>query len=240
MVLGKIREKQAQRAQIALRTPSFSPCLTMSSSTYKNDVRSRLRNEPQLKYLESFLTNERLGNSTCRDRSTLARSAIVLDRVGDVWTERSPASTSLPFWKPMPNASGQAIVLNYLDSEAIEGLGQEFLLAPELFQSHLAGCEQHHSGDWATNDLTAPPCLRSSHQHGNFFAIDLRRTYDVSSSSKMSIFNHARKQRCSLLRSFHLASNARVLFHHERYSVAWFNGDSRRQIGSWRNRRRLI
>lgn len=240
MVLGKIREKQAQRAQIALRTPSFSPCLTMSSSTYKNDVRSRLRNEPQLKYLESFLTNERLGNSTCRDRSTLARSAIVLDRVGDVWTERSPACTSLPFWKPMPNASGQAIVLNYLDSEAIEGLGQEFLLAPELFQSHLAGCEQHHSGDWATSDLTAPPCLRSSHQHGNFFAIDLRRTYDVSSSSKMSIFNHARKQRCSLLRSFHLASNARVLFHHERYSVAWFNGDSRRQIGSWRNRRRLI
>lgn len=203
----------------------------MSSSTYKNDIRSRLRNEPHLKYLESFLTNERLGNSSYRDRSTLARSAIVLDRFGDLWTERSPVSTRLPFWKAMPNASGQAIVLNYLDSEAIEGLGEEFLLAPEFFQSHLAGCEQHHSGEWATSDLTAPACLRSSHQHGNFFAIDLRRTYDVSSDSKISIFNHARKQRCSLLRSFHLTSNAHVLFHHERYSVVWFKGDPRRPIG---------
>ncbi|MCJ1263080.1 hypothetical protein MMC22_002950 [Lobaria immixta] len=203
----------------------------MSAYAYKDAVRSRLRQQPQLKYLESFMTNDRLGNSVCRDRSSIARSAIVLDRVGDVWIERSERST-VDFWKPLPNSDGQAIILNYLDSEAIEGLGQEFSLSPEFFQSHLAGSEQHHSGDWATSDLTAPPCLRSSRRQGNFFIIDLRRPCDVSSSSKLESFNYHRKQRCSLLRSFHLTNGSDVLFHHERYSVAWFMGDPRRRIGA--------
>lgn len=202
----------------------------MSTYSYKDAVRSRLRQQPQLKYLESFMTNDRLGNSACRDRSTIARSAIVLDRIGDVWIERSERSI-LDFWKPLPNSDGQAIILNFLDYEAIEGLGQEFSLSPEFFQSHLAGSEQHHSGDWATSDLTAPPCLRSSRHQGNFFTIDLRRPYDVSNSIKFESFNHLRKQRCGLLRSFHFTKGSEVLFHHERYSVAWFMGDSRRQIG---------
>lgn len=202
----------------------------MSTYAYKDEVRSRLRQKPQLKYLESFMADDRLGNSICRDRSTIARSAIVLDRINDVWIERSERST-LDFWKPQPNSHGQAIILNYLDSEAIERLGQEFSLSPEFFQSHLAGSEQHHSGDWATSDLTAPPCLRSSRRQGNFFTIDLRRPYDVSSTSKLGTFNYLRKQRCSLLRSFHLTKGSDFLFHHELYSVAWFMGDSRRQIG---------
>lgn len=202
----------------------------MSTSIYRDTIRSKLRQEPQLKYLESFVTNDRLGNSVCRDRSTIARSVVVLDRIGNAWIERSNAST-LEFWKPVPNASGQAIVLNYLDSEAIEGLGQEFSLGPEFFQTHLAGSEQHHTGDWATSDLTAPPCLRSSRRRANFFTIDFRRTYDVSNLSKMAIFNHARKQRCSLLRSFHLTKDSEVLFHHERCSVAWFVGNTKRQTG---------
>lgn len=202
----------------------------MSISAYKDAVRSRLSQQPQLKYLESFMTDDRSGNTACRDRSKIARSAMVLDRIGDVWIERSERST-LDFWKPQPNSNGQAIILNYLDSEAIEGLGQEFSLLPEFFQSHLAGSEQHRSGDWATSDLTAPPCLRSSRHQGNFFTTDLRRPYDVSSTSKLESFNYLRKQRCSLLRSFHLTKGSDFLFHHERYSVAWFTGDSRRQIG---------
>lgn len=176
------------------------------------------------------MTNDRLGNSVCRDRSTIARAVVVLDRIGNVWVERSKTST-LEFWKPLLNADGQAIILNHLNSEAIEGLGQEFSLGPEFFQSHLAGSEQHHTGDWATSDLTAAPCLRSSRRQANFFTIDYRRTYDVSSPSKMAIFDHARKQRCSLLRSFHLTKDSDILFHHERFSVAWFTGNSHRQIG---------
>lgn len=202
----------------------------MSTDTYKDEIRTRLRHQPQLKYLESFITDDRLGNNACRDRSTITRSAIVLDRIGDVWIERSEELT-LDFWKPQPNSNGQAIILNYLDSEAIEGLGHEFSLSPEFFQSHLAGSEQHYSGDWATSDLTVPPCLRSSRRQGNFLNIDIRRPYEVSNASKLESFNYLRKKRCSLLRSFHLTKGSKFLFHHERYSVAWFVGDARRKIG---------
>lgn len=197
---------------------------------YRNTVRSQLRRKPQLRYLESFITNNLLGNSVCQDRRTLAQSIIVLDRVGEVWLERARPST-LRFWEELPNSSGQAIILDFLDSESIEKLGQEFSLDPHFFQSHLAGCEQHHSGDWAISDLTAALCLRSSRQKGNFITIDYRRPYNVSNSSKLENFNYNRKQRCSLLRSFHLTLGSNVLFHHERYSVAWFAGNSRRTTG---------
>lgn len=200
----------------------------MSLNDYRDTVRSQLRRRPQLRYLESFITNNYLGNSACQDRRTLAQSVIVLDRIGGVWEERA---TTLKFWEPLPNADGQAIVLDYLDSNSIERLGQEFSLDPQFFQSHLAGCEQHYSGDWATSDLTAPSCLRSSRQKGNFITVDYRRTYDVSSSVRSESFNHSRKQRCSLLRSFHLTLGSNVLFHHERYSVTWFSGNSRRVTG---------
>lgn len=197
---------------------------------YRNIVRSRIARQPQLRYLESFITNNDLGNNVCQDRRTLVQSTVVLDRIGGIWYERARPSASR-FWEELPNADGQAIVLSYLDSESIEKLGQEFSLDPQFFQSHLAGCEQHYTGDWSTSEHTAAPCLRSSRQKGNFITVDYRRPYDVSNPSRIEIFNHNRMQRCSLLRSFHLTLGSNVLFHHERYSVAWFSGNSSRKTG---------
>ena len=180
-----------------------------------------------MKYLKRFLTNDHLGNSACYNRQTLSRSAVVLDRIGARWIQRT-ASSDLNSWSALPHSDGQAIILEYLDAEAITGLMLEFSLAPEFFKTHLAGCEQHHSGEWAPSDLTSAPCLRSSRQVANFFSIDYRRPYEAPEKSNIATFDHTRKQRCSLLRSFHLTEGSTVLFQHERYSVAWFAGDSSR------------
>lgn len=199
----------------------------MSLQTANEGIKSKIGHESQLRYLRRFIEDDRLGNSACQNRQTLSRSISVWDRNGAGWVER-PASSNVSAWSALPNSSGQAIILEYLDSEAIKGLMLEFPLAPEFFQTHLAGCEGHRTGRWTTSDLTTAPCLRSSRQHGNFLNIDYRRPYEVPEKSNIELFDYARKQRCSLLRSFHLTEGATVLFQHERFTVAWFKGDTRR------------
>lgn len=195
-----------------------------SSNEY---LESKLGNEPQVRYLKRFIDDDRMGNSACQNRQTLSRCVSILDRNGAGWFQR-PASSELSSWSALPNSDGQAIILEYLDPETIKGLMLEFSLAPEFFQTHLAGCEQHHTGTWKTSNLTTAPCLRSSRRLAGFFSTDYRRTYEVPEKRSIAIFDYTRKQRCSLLRSFHLTEGSTVLFQHERYSVAWFAGNPRR------------
>lgn len=199
----------------------------MTSQDSKEILESKLRHDPQMKYLKKFIENSHLGNSACYKRQTLSRSVMILDRIGASWTQRS-ASSEQDFWSALPNSDGQAIILDYLDPEVIKELIVEFSLAPEFFKTHLAGCEQHYTGSWAPSNLTTAPCLRSSGQLAGFFSIGYRRPYNTPERSNVEIFDHARKQHCSLLRSFHMIEGSKVLFQHEVYSVAWFAGDSRR------------
>lgn len=199
--------------------------MTLQSSN--ENLESRLGHNSQMIFLKRFIEHGHLGNSACYNRQTLSRSVTVLDRTGASWTQRT-ASSEQSFWSALPNSDGQAIILEYLDAEAIKGLMLEFSLAPEFFKTHLAGCEQHYTGSWAPSDMTTAPCLRSSGQVASFFSIDYRRPYDAPERLSTEIFDHTRIQRCSLLRSFHIAERSTVLFQHERYSVAWFAGDSRR------------
>ena len=199
----------------------------MTSQYSKGNLENTLCHDTQMKYLKRFVEDDRLGNSACYDRQTLSRSMIVMDRIGARWTQRTPSSEP-SLWSALPGSSGQAVIVDYLDAELIRGLMLEFSLAPELFKTHLAGCEQHHTGEWAPSDLTTPPCLRSTQKVASFFSIDYRRPYEAPEGLNKATFDHARKQRCSLLRSFHLTDGSTVLFQHERYSVAWSAGKSSR------------
>ena len=203
----------------------------MTTHTYRDVVRNYLRKNPHLKYLESFITNDRLGNNVCQNRATLTKSVLVLDKIGSGWEER-PQASSLRFWERRPNADAQAIILDFLDSNTIQELGTEFAISPEVFQTHLAGSEQHFKGAWDASPLTSANCLRSVRQRENFFSIDYRRPYHVPNDATFEYFDASRKQRCSLLRSFHWTPGVDVLFHHERFTVAWFAGNSTRQQGA--------
>ena len=202
----------------------------MTSQNSQESLDSKLSRDPQMKYLQRFIENGHLGNSACYDRQTLSRSVVILDKIGHSWTRRTTTfSSAAPnFWSALPDSDGQAIILDYLDPEAITGLMAEFSLAPEFFKTHLGSCEQHYTGWWAPSDLTTAPCLRSSGQVAGFFSVGYRRPYDIPEGSNVRNFDHARKQQCSLLRSFHKTEGSTVLFHHEVYSVAWFAGNSRR------------
>lgn len=202
----------------------------MASLTYRQMVTDKLGEHPELAYLERFLNDNRMGNGACRNRSTLNHNAILLDRIKGAWIERA-RNLDIQSWKPSEGADGQAIVLDYLDSETIEYLGLQFDLDPQLFQTHLAGCEQHYEGYWAKHDLTAALCLRSIKRKAQFVSIDYRRPYVVRDDKGVADFDYNRVQRCSLLRSYHWNGRAEVLFQHERYSIAWYPGKDGQEIG---------
>lgn len=202
----------------------------MASLTYRQMITEKLGEHPELGYLEGFLNDNRMGNKACQNRSTLSRNAILLDRIKGTWIERAP-NLEVRSWEPSKGADGQAIVLDYLDSETIQYLGLQLNLDPQLFHTHLAGCEQHYKGYWAKNHLTSAPCLRSTRRSAQFFSTDYRRPYVVRDDTGVTNFDHNRKQRCSLLRSYHETKRAEVLFEHERYSIAWFPGKDGRKIG---------
>lgn len=119
------------------------------------------------------------------------------------WTER-PQNLDCSTWEPANGVDGQAIVLDYLDTETIEYLGRELELDPRLFQAHLAGCEQHHTGDWAPSEFTVAPYLQSLRRKSHFVTVDYRRPYSAPNDSSLAIFNDTRIQTCSVLRSHHL------------------------------------
>ena len=202
----------------------------MASLTYRKAAKNNLGENPGLRYLVSFLDNNGMGNSACQDRSKISRNAVVLDNRNGTWTRRA-CSPETQTWEPIGDADGQAIIVDYLDTEVIEYLGSRFDLDPEFFQTHLAGCEQHCSGDWTRSDLSSPPCLRSRRRYGNFVSFDYRRPYQTRDDTSVAKFNHNRLQRCSLLRSYHWARKAEALFQHERYSVAWFPGKGEQNKG---------
>lgn len=193
------------------------------TSPYRDLIRTRTAAELDLRYLENFLNDNRNGNSVCHNRATLARTAVLLDRAGGKWTRR-PRNLDCRTWGPVTGADGQAIILDFLDTEAIEYLGREFGLDPRVFQAHLAGCEQHYTGDWTKSQYTVAPCLRSIRRDLRFISVDFRRPYSVLDDNSLKTFDQARKQTCSLLRSHHLLEGTDVLFEHERYTIAWFPG----------------
>ena len=202
----------------------------MASPTYRQIVTDAVGEHPELAYLECFLNDNRMGNDACQNRTTLSHNTILLDRTNGKWTERA-RNQDFRSWEPSDGADGQAFVLDYLDSETIQYLGLQFDLDPRFFQTHLAGCEQHYTGDWAKHDLTSAPCLRSTRRSAQFFSIDYRRPYVVRDDANIANFNYNRIQRCSLLRSYHWTKRAEVLLEHERYSIAWFPGKGGRRIG---------
>ena len=202
----------------------------MASLTYRQMVQDKLGEHPELGYLEFFLNHNQRGNYAFQNRSMLSHNAVILDRTNGTWIERA-RNLEIRSWEPSKGADGQAIVLDYLDSETIEYLGLQLNLDLQPFQTHLAGCEQHYRGYWAKNDLTSPPCLRSTRRSAQFVSIDYRRPYVVRDDTDIDNFDDNRMQRCSLLRSYQLTERAEVLFEHERYSIALFPGKDGREIG---------
>lgn len=137
-------------------------------------IRARIAAEPDLGYLENFLSDNRNGNSACHNRATLARTAVLLDRTGGKWTRRAP-DLDCRNWGPVPGADGQAILLDFLDTETVEYLCCELDLDPRVFHAHVAGCEQHYTGDWTKSEFTVEPCLRSIRRNLRFISADFRR-----------------------------------------------------------------
>ena len=190
------------------------------TSPYRDLIQTRTAAEPDLRYLENFLNDNRNANSVCDNRATLARTAVLLDRTGGKWT-RKPRNLDCRTWGPVAGADGQAILLDFLDTKTVEYLCSEFDLDPRVIQAHLAGCEQHYTGDWTKSEFTVAPCLRSIRRNSRFISVDFRRPYSVLDANSLKAFDHARKQTCSLLRSHHLLEGADVLFEHERYTIVW-------------------
>lgn len=200
------------------------------TSTYRRMVRNKLGENPGLRYLRAFLDDNRMGNWACENRSTLSRNAVLLDRKNGEWFERAP-NRDIQSWGPDSDTEGQAFIIDYLDSEVIQDLGSRFDLDPRLFQTHLAGCEQHYTGDWQPNYLTSAPCLRSSKRAACFVSFDYRRPYVMRRDASVATFKNNRIKKCSLLRSYHETKTAEALFAHERYSVAWFPGKKGQRPG---------
>ncbi|KAL9103187.1 MAG: hypothetical protein Q9163_001753 [Psora crenata] len=127
-----------------------------------------------------------MGNNVCVSEWTMVRTAVVLDLIDDDWRERQrnldPSS-----WEPTTGAKGQAIVLNYLDPTAIEYLGQNFNLDPRFFQKHIAGSEEHFTGDWRPSSVKTAPYLRSARYESRFVSVDYRRPYAVPTGAVICI-----------------------------------------------------
>ncbi|KAL9100496.1 MAG: hypothetical protein Q9163_004135 [Psora crenata] len=88
---------------------------------YSNAISERLRSEPDLEYLDAFMRNPRLGNDVCNDRERLAREVVVLERRDKEWHGRVWNVGKQP-WEMNDGADGYAVVMNYIDPEAIESL----------------------------------------------------------------------------------------------------------------------
>ena len=202
----------------------------MSSLSYEECVKHRLEKSPELNYLAHFLYDDQLGNKVSKDRSTIAHHAAVLEPRNGEWHHKSRNLDHRALQPPI-GADKQVIVLDYLDSDAIQLLGITFNIDPWFFQTHLAGSEQHFNGDWAPSDLTASPCPYSQRYKSRFISVNYRRPYPVPDAIAYTRFNENRIRTCSLLRSHHLTNGAKVLFEHERVSMTWFPSNSTRQYG---------
>jgi hypothetical protein len=189
---------------------------------YIDRVEALVGTQPQLELLWSFLKDERWGNNACRDRRSLLKDVKVLGHTSAGWVSevQNPECASL---QPVDKADRHAIVLNYLDSHLVAMLGVMFEIDPEFFYSHLAGCEQHFTGEWHPSRLTAAAPLLSTRLQAPFFVIDFRRLYACDASDddldRLREYDDQRIQTCSILRSFHVTSFSTKIFGHERFSV---------------------
>ena len=203
---------------------------TMATSSYRQAIRARAHLEPDLRYLEAFLNDNRMGNQACQNRSTIIRTGVLLDRVAGRWIQRAQSS-SCHTWEPAAGSDFQAIILDYLDSESIEYLGHNLELDPQFFSNHLSGCEQHYTGDWVKSRMTAAAYLQSARRNSRYTSFDYRRAYPIYSETNFGAFDNERIQKCGLLRSYHVATAAEVILQHERFSIAWFPGSKSRSVG---------
>jgi len=190
---------------------------------YLARVDSLVDSRPHLKLLQVFLKDEKWGNEACRDREYLERDVKVLGLTATGWVYKAQDLDNAIF-QPMENANRHVIVLNYLDCSVISILGEMFNIDPDFFYSHLAGCEQHHSGTWYPSELTSPPPLLSTRLQAPYIVLDFRRPYalDIDESNRLekrNEFDDWRIQTCTILRSFHETMASPKIFAHERFSV---------------------
>ena len=183
------------------------------------DIRTRFETEPKLKYLGALIQDPRLGNSACINRQLLARDVVILERNEDGWREHEWKIGRQP-WDEADSARGYAIIMNYIDSEALQSI-VPLGIDVRAFQGHIDGCEQHYTGTWSPSNMTSPPYLRTEEYHSRFVSFDYRRRYTIRNATDLAAFESSRKERCRLLRSHHSARSADALFEHERCTVAW-------------------
>ena len=186
---------------------------------YWTNIRKRFETEPKLQYLAAFIQDPRMGNSACKNRQRLARDVVILERNENRWREREWKIGHQP-WDEADGARGYAIIMNYLDSEAVQSI-LALGIDVSAFQAHIDGCEQHYTGAWWPSNMTSAPYLRTEEHRSRFVSFDYRRRYTIRDESDLAEFEHSRKKRCSLLRSHHPARSANALFEHERCTIAW-------------------
>lgn len=183
-------------------------------------IQRRLATEPELEYLSAFLRNPRMGNDASRHQGGTARDLVVLERVYNIWQNRSWPIEGQP-WQSHQSADAYAVIANYLDPDIIRVLADTFEIDAKVFRTHINGCEQHYRGDWAPSSMTSAPYLRTETRECRSISISYRRPYRVIDGLSFSAFDESRMERCSLLRSHHRARSAGVLFEHERCTIAW-------------------
>ena len=208
-----------EKAQSGSRDRVAGNAYEKQSLVHSNLVRERLSGEPKLRYLHAFMRDPRLGNNGCKKRQMLASGVVVLERRNYSWHRREWNVNHQP-WEGADMTLGYAVIMNYLDPDAIRsllGLGIDI----RVFQAHMDGCEQHYTGEWKPNSMTAPPYLRTDQHQSNFVCFDYRRRYTVKNEQDFAAFDSSRKERCRLLRSHHMARSADALFEHERCTIAW-------------------
>ena len=186
---------------------------------YWTDIRKRFETEPKLKYLGAFMQDPRLGNSACNSQPRLASDVVILERNENGWCEREWKIGHQP-WDKADSARGYAIIMNYLDSEALQSI-VALGIDVRAFQAYIDGCEQHYTGTWRPSNMTSPPYLRTEEHQSRFVSFDYRRRYTIRDATDLAEFELSRKERCSLLRSHHSARSADALFEHERCTIAW-------------------
>ncbi|KAL8786128.1 MAG: hypothetical protein Q9195_008332 [Heterodermia aff. obscurata] len=183
------------------------------------NILQRFETEPKLKYLGALMQDPRLGNNAYNSRQRLARDAIILERNEDGWHGREWKIGHQP-WDAADSPRGYAIVMNYLDSEALQSI-TALGINVKAFRAHIDGCEQHYTGTWWPSHMTSPPYLRTEEHDSRFVSFDYRRRYKIRDRTDLEAFEVSRLERCTLLRSHHLAPSAGALFEHERCTIAW-------------------
>ena len=185
---------------------------------------------PELQYLHAFLGNPQMGNSVCIDRQSLAHESVILERRNETWRRRYANILDGP-WNQTDKAQSYVVAMNYFEPREIRSLAQELGINAKVFQAHMHGCEQHFTGTWEPSNLTTPPYLRADRYESGFVTFDYRKRYPMTDSASLAAFESSRKQRCTLLRSHHLARSADSLFEHERCTIAWSPAISERPWG---------